>query len=144
MKKFALVGTSSRGLGMYARPITHSFQKTASLVGIWDPNQTRAHYVSRECGGVPVFPDFESLLQTRPDTMIVTTVDRYHHQYIIAALEAGCDVITEKPMTIDAEKVRAILAAEQRTGKKVTVTFNYRFTPYVTRAKELLRASHRA
>jgi predicted dehydrogenase len=49
-------------------------------------------------------------------------------------------VITEKPMTIDDEKCRAILAAEQRTGHTVTVTFNYRFMPYVTRAKELLRA----
>jgi predicted dehydrogenase len=124
MKKYVLAGTSSRGLGMFAQPITRRFQKTASLVGMWDPNPARAGYVSQECGGVPVFPDFEIMLQ----------------QYIIAGLEAGCDVITEKPMTIDAEKVRAILAAEKRTGHKVTVTFNYRFAPYTTRVKELLRA----
>jgi predicted dehydrogenase len=79
------------------------------------------------------------LRRGRPDTVIVTTVDRYHHEYIIRSLEAGCDVITEKPMTIDDEKVRAILAVEQRTGHKVIVTFNYRFQPYVTRIKELIR-----
>ena len=56
MKKYVLAGTSSRGLGMFAQPITRRFQKTASLVGMWDPNPARAGYVSQECGGVPVFP----------------------------------------------------------------------------------------
>ena len=54
-------------------------------------------------------------------------------------MDAGCDVITEKPMTIDDEKCRAILAAEQRSGRKLIVTFNYRFTPFATRIKEVLR-----
>jgi predicted dehydrogenase len=71
--------------------------------------------------------------------VIVTTIDRFHHEYIIRTLEAGCDAISEKPMTIDDDKCRAILAAEQRTGRRVIVTFNMRFMPYVTRVKELLR-----
>ena len=66
-------------------------------------------------------------------------MDRFHHEYIIRSLEAGCDVITEKPMTIDDVRCRAILEAEKRTGRRVIVTFNYRFAPYVTRVKELLR-----
>ena len=32
------------------------------------------------------------------DTVIVTTIDRTHHRYIVRAMEAGCDCITEKPM----------------------------------------------
>jgi predicted dehydrogenase len=140
MRTYVLAGASSRGLGMYAEPITHSFTKTALLAGIYDPNPVRAQFVSERCGGVPVFSDFDSMLaQTRPDCVIVTTVDRYHHEYIIRGLDAGCDVISEKPMTIDDEKCRAILAAEQRSGKKLIVTFNYRFTPFTTRIKELLR-----
>ena len=70
--------------------------------------------------------------ETKPDAAIITTVDKYHHEYIIKSLEYGCDAITEKPMTIDDEKCNAILEAEKRTGKKVIVTFNYRFAPYVT------------
>lgn len=140
IKRIALAGASGRALGMYAEPIYQQFQHTAQIVGVFDINQTRARLVSSRCGNPPVFNDFQAMLrQAVPDTVIVTTVDRYHHQYIIAALEAGCEVITEKPMTIDADKVRAILAAEKRTGRQVTVTFNYRFSPYVTRAKELLR-----
>ena len=51
------------------------------------------------------------------------------------ALEAGCDVVTEKPMATTAEKVRRILEAERRTGGRVDVTFNYRYAPTAARIK---------
>jgi predicted dehydrogenase len=141
MRKYVLCGAGSRGLMMYAQPISRQFTSSASLVGIYDPNQLRAKVVSSRCNDVPVFDQFDRMLElTRPDCVIVTTVDRYHHEYIMRAMEAGCDVICEKPMTIDAQKCRAILAAERRTGKKLTITFNFRFTPYVTRIKEILQA----
>ncbi len=140
MKRYALAGASSRGLFMYAKPIAEQYCDTSQLVGVYDVNSVRANYLSRNCGGVPVFSSFDAMLaEGKPDCVIVTTVDRFHSDYVIRALEAGCDAITEKPMTMDDARVRAILAAEQRTGRKVTVTFNYRFSPYVTRVKELLR-----
>jgi len=140
MKRYVIVGTSHRALSMYARPIVERFQDTAQLVGVYDVNGARAAYVSQACGGTPIFDSFDAMIRsTVPDCVIVTTVDRYHHEYIIRAIESGCDVITEKPMTIDAEKCRAILAAERRTGRQVVVTFNARFEPYTTRMKELLR-----
>jgi len=139
MLRYVLAGASSRALHMYGRPVVERYADTACLAGVFDINATRAEYVSRECGGVPVFHDFDAMLRTAaPDTVVVTTVDRFHHDYIIRALEAGCDVITEKPLTIDAEKLRAILAAEARTGRQLTVAFNYRFNPYMTRAKQLI------
>ena len=141
MKTYAIAGASSRGLFMYGKSITGTYQDTAHLVGVYDVNQVRANYLSHECGGVPVYSDFGDMLtQAKPDCIIVTTMDRYHHEYIIRALESGREAITEKPMTIDDAKCRAILEAERRTGVHVTVTFNYRFAPYVTRVKELLRS----
>ncbi len=140
MKRYAIAGTSGRALSMYARPIAERFRETAELVGLFDVNLARAEFVSRQCGNVPVFGDFDELVrQARPDCVIVTTMDRYHHEYVVRALDAGCDAITEKPMAIDDEKCRAIFAAEKRNGRQITVTFNYRFAPYVTRVKELLR-----
>jgi predicted dehydrogenase len=141
MKTFVLCGAGQRGLMMYAQPIFRQFSDSARLVGIYDPNQLRARVVSSRSGNAPVFDDFDRMLeQTRPDGVIVTSVDRYHHEYIIRAMEAGCDVISEKPLTIDAEKCRAVLEAEQRTHKKLTVTFNARFTPYVTQLKQVLQS----
>jgi predicted dehydrogenase len=141
IKRYAIVGAGARALEMYARPIVEQFPATARLVALADTNLARAHYVSRAVGGVPVFRDVATLIaHTTPDYLIVTTVDRYHHTYALQALEAGCDVIIEKPMAIDAEACRAILAAERRSGHTVIVTFNLRYVSYVTLVKELLRS----
>jgi predicted dehydrogenase len=62
-----------------------------------------------------------------------------HDKFIIRGMELGADIITEKPMTTDEGKCQAILDAEKRTGKKVTVTFNYRYSPHRQKIYELLR-----
>ncbi|HNQ34952.1 MAG TPA: Gfo/Idh/MocA family oxidoreductase [bacterium] len=140
-KRYALVGASGRGLGMYAYPLKEEYADVAEVVGIFDPNPVRSAYVKEFCRlDCRTYTDYDRMIrETRPETVIVTTVDRYHHEYIIRALEAGLDAITEKPMTVDLEKCRQILETEARTGRKVIVTFNYRFTPYITRIRELLR-----
>lgn len=141
MKKYAIVGAGSRGTSMYAIPIAKGYGHVAELAGVYDINKKRAQLLRDMTGlSFPVYDSFSEMLEkAKPDVVIVTTVDRYHHEYIIQSLEAGCDVITEKPMTIDAGKCNDIVAAEKRTGKKVTVTFNCRFAPFFVRIKELLK-----
>jgi predicted dehydrogenase len=78
------------------------------------------------------------LKEAKPDYVIVTTKDATHDDYIVRALEGGCDVITEKPMTTDAAKCQRILDAKSRTGRNVRVTFNYRYSPPRTQVKDLL------
>jgi predicted dehydrogenase len=141
MKKYAIVGASRRGTTMFAVPLSKQFQDVAKIVGVYDPNYKRAELLQQKCGGnFPVYSSFEEMVNdAKPDVVLVTTTDRYHHEYIIKAMEMGCDAITEKPMTIDEEKCNAILEAEKRTGKTVTVTFNMRFRPFAARIKELLK-----
>ena len=76
--------------------------------------------------------------ESRPDVVIVTTVDAFHHKYVVRAMELGCDAITEKPMTIDSEKCNEIMDAVERTGRKLRVAFNYRWSPGVTKVRQLL------
>src|SRR5207249_5259399 len=76
--------------------------------------------------------------ETRPDTVVVTTVDATHAHYIVRALELGCDVMTEKPLCTDEEQCLSILDAQRKSGKKVTVTFNARHDPEAKKVKELL------
>ena len=70
--------------------------------------------------------------------MIVLCQDSFHDHYICRALELGCDVITEKPMTIDARRAQRIIDTQKQTGRKVRVTFNYRYSPPRTQVKDLL------
>lgn len=141
MKTYVLVGAGSRALHMFAKPMAAEWKDALRFGGIYDLNPARAKLASEECGGVPVYGDFERMLaEARPDVVIVASTDATHHEYIVKSLAAGCDVITEKPMTIDEEKCRAILQAERASGKRVTVTFNLRYAPYFAKAKELILA----
>ncbi|EKY3231906.1 Gfo/Idh/MocA family oxidoreductase [Cronobacter malonaticus] len=145
MKKYALVGTGGRA-GMYIEAIGRTFRDTAQMVAFCDTNQTRMRYANRllENAGAPPVPcfvaaQFEAMIHdTRPDTIIVTTMDRTHDDYIVRALHAGCDVITEKPMTIDEARALRILNAIEDTGREVRVTFNYRYAPHHSKVRELL------
>lgn len=76
--------------------------------------------------------------EKKPDLVIVTTKDSTHHEFIVKGLKAGCDVLTEKPLTTDEEKCRAIVEAERKSDKKLIVGFNYRWGPYMTQIKQLL------
>lgn len=141
---YAIVGLGGRHR-MYRRAITEKYADRARLVGLCDANAGRLELAMRESaasGAEPVGYDgkaFDQMLaETRPEWVIVTTVDRYHDDYICRALEAGCNVITEKPMTTDEAKCRRILETQRRTGREVRVTFNYRYAPPRTQVKELL------
>ena len=145
-KRYAIVGTGGRS-GMYVEAIIGQFTETAELVAFCDTTQTRMDWYNgqiKEKAGLPPVPtyladDFDKMIaETRPDFVIVTTMDATHHIYIIRAMELGCDVISEKPMTTDAEKARAIFDAIERTGKNLRVTFNYRYAPAYTKLREVI------
>lgn len=139
-KKIALVGTGIRGTGFWGKRVIDNYSDIVEFVGLSDPNPGRLEYAKDVMGvDCPTFTDFEQMMkETKPDLLIVTTMDSTHHEYIIKGLQMGSDVLTEKPLTIDEDKCQAILDAEARTGRKVIVGFNYRWGPYPTRIKELL------
>jgi len=138
--RLALVGTGARGSSLWGREIIKTFGEVTEFVGLSDINPGRLEYVKKtlkvEC---PTFSDFEKMLtETKPDYVIVTTVDSTHDEFIIKALNMGVNVITEKPMTTDEVKCKKILEAEKKSGKKVTVAFNYRHSVHAMQVKELL------
>lgn len=141
-RRYAVVGLGSRGFGMFAKPLVDEYADVAEVVAFCDRNQHRMDLANRLLGrSIPAFQDFDAMLKAaRPDVLVIATMDATHHRFIIAGLEAGCEVITEKPMTTTAENVRAILAAERRTGGKVQVTFNARYGPPTEELKKQLNA----
>lgn len=140
--RVALIGTGIRGTGMFGKDVVRNYSQEVEFVGICDINEGRLRY-AKEFMGVdcPVFTDGAKMLKkTRPDVLIVTTMDSTHHEYIIQGLQSGIHVISEKPMTTDAAKCQAILDAERKSGKKLIVTFNYRYSPHRQKLYELLRS----
>ena len=143
MKKYVLVGASGRGTYMYAKPMQERFTDVAEIVGVFDINPLRCEKLKELANipNVPVYTDFDKMIdETKPDFGIVTTMDATHHEYICRLMEKGVEVICEKPMTNSVERIKSILDTSKKTGKNVTVTFNYRFAPYATKAKEIVKS----
>ncbi|MFD0205272.1 MULTISPECIES: Gfo/Idh/MocA family protein [Saccharothrix] len=139
-RRYAVVGTGARAELHVDAIVRHSDQ--GELVAFCDVNPTRmAVHNERLDRPVPTYAaeDFLRMIEReRVDVVVVCTVDRHHDTYIVEALDAGCDVVTEKPMTVDPAGVGKVFDAVDRTGGQVTVTFNYRYNPVHEKARELL------
>ncbi|MFI6760583.1 Gfo/Idh/MocA family protein [Micromonospora sp. NPDC050417] len=145
--RYAVVGTGARA-EMFVRALVLDHPATAELVAFADVNQARMDTHNEwleELGfdSVPTYlaVDYTTMLEKeRVDVVLVTTVDRAHDEYIVAALRSGRDVITEKPMTIDVPRCQRILDAVAETGRNVSVAFNYRYNPLHEKVREVLAA----
>ena len=140
-QRVAMVGTGDRGTSMWGTPVINEFKDQVEFVGLCDINPGRVETAKKFLGlSCPVYTDFDKMMtELKPDRLIVTTVDGTHHEFIIKGMEYGADIITEKPMTTDEHKCQDILDAEKRTGRKIAVTFNYRYSPHRQKIYELLR-----
>ncbi|MBL9191182.1 MAG: Gfo/Idh/MocA family oxidoreductase [Opitutaceae bacterium] len=145
-QRIALVGTGGRGIS-FVEPVVGPYSASNELVALCDLSPTRLAYYNELLAkrwshpAVPTYPadQFSRMIaEQRPDRVIICTIDRTHADYIVRSLEAGCDVITEKPMTIDEASCLRIMEAIQRTGRQVRVAFNYRWGIFRTKVKEAL------
>ncbi len=144
MKKYIVVGVGGRSR-MFTQALFEKFNNNSDLCAICDNNSGRLElakkHLAKKYPNIQSYPaeQFDKMLQEHtPDTVIVTTTDAMHDEYICRAMEAGCDVITEKPMTTDEKKCQRIVDTAQKTGKNLRVTFNYRYAPPRTQIKRLL------
>jgi predicted dehydrogenase len=139
-RRYAIVGTGDRGSGMWGRDLVQRYPDLLEFVGLCDLNPKRSLAAKAFMGvSAPTFTNVDEMIEkTKPELLMVTTVDGFHHEYIIKGLDHGLDVMTEKPLTTDETKCQAILDAEKRNNRKIVVTFNYRYAPAHQQMKEIL------
>ena len=134
---------------MYIRAIFGKHSDTAELVAFSDVNPGRVEFYQKLIqelgapGPVAAFDpaDLTAFIRDNDiDRVVVTTPDYTHADYIVEGLEAGADVVVEKPLTIDAEGCRRITRAVEETGRNVVVTFNYRYSPRNSALKEIIQS----
>jgi predicted dehydrogenase len=139
-RRYAIIGTGHRGTSMWGADLFKKYSDKIEFVGLCDKNAKRAEagrkLIGAEC---PTFTNFDEMCaKVKPDVLTVTTVDSIHHQYIISALSKGIDVITEKPMVTEAKNAQAVIDAEKKYSRKITVAFNYRYAPKHEKIKQIL------
>ena len=138
------------GLGGYGRVhLQHlrDFHQRGEIVlaaaVAFPPEQGEAETVTlREAGCVVVF-GFDELIAELPrlklDLVVVPTPIHLHARMTIALLQAGVDVLVEKPLAATTAEVAAITAAMEATGRMVAVGFQYLHAPEVQALKQQLQ-----
>ncbi|MFQ3545619.1 Gfo/Idh/MocA family oxidoreductase [Halobacillus rhizosphaerae] len=100
------------------------------MVAFCDLVEERAQKAAAEYGTktAEVYTNFQELLEKENlDVVHVCTPNKSHAEISIAALEAGCHVMCEKPMAKTAREAKEMVEVAKRTGKKLTIGYNNRF-----------------
>ncbi len=76
---------------------------------------------------VSVYTDYKEMLKLKPDIVAIATESGYHPDIAVAALDAGINVIVEKPMALSMKDAERMNAASRRNKRKLAVCFQNRF-----------------
>ena len=110
------------------------------IVGVCDLIKERADAAARRLN-VPVFYDVEEMLkQAQPDVCSVATggyeYSSDHYLPTLQALEAGCHVLGEKPISNDIRQAEEMVALARKKNRCYGINLNHRFTPLARKARE--------
>lgn len=91
--------------------------------------------------GVPgLYASSKAMLRKeKPDAVSVCTPNGLHLQHTLEALEAGCDVIVEKPMAMNPQQCQKMIDAAKRNKRKLIIGFQFRYHPktqFLARARD--------
>ncbi len=128
MKKYR-VGVVGLGMG---QGHIRSFQShpNSDVVAITDVNEDRLKEIGEKFGIKARYTDHSKMLAEEDlDIVGVATPNIFHKPITIEALEAGCHVLCEKPMAMNAQEAEDMLAAAKTADRKLMINFSFRFKP---------------
>lgn len=133
--RIALIGAGVMGRQHY---LHLSGLDEAVLCAVADPGTQAAEFAAA-CA-VPYFADYRQMLdQVRPEAVIIANPNPLHVSTALDCLAAGIPVLLEKPVGVDLQEVRELVAASRRYNVPVLVGHHRRHNPLIVRAHALLR-----
>jgi len=91
-----------------------------------------------DLNGIPVETNLEDALAQRPDAVIISNPTSLHLDIAIPAVEAGCHIFLEKPISHSLERVDILQSAVARNTVQVLVGYQFRFHPGLQKTRQLL------
>ena len=111
------------------------------IVALCDIAPGLAAKVGAEIGVEKTFTDArEMFAKVEMDAVSVCTPNIAHKEMTLLALDAGCHVLCEKPIAMDAAQARQIQAVREETGRVTIEAFAYRFNPVIERVFQIARS----
>lgn len=124
-RRVAVIGAGDMG----ARHAAHWQAAGATVARVCDPDVARAEALAAHYGAEAVADPIAAVREGELDVVSVCTPTFLHAAVTVAALEAGRDVLCEKPVALTLEDAAAMAAAERRSGRRLRIGFMRRFDP---------------
>jgi predicted dehydrogenase len=96
--------------------------------------------VRRAFGFAFASEDYRAVLARRPDVVVVASPHHLHHRHVRDALDAGADVLCEKPMTVDPAEAHDLVARAQRLGRHLLIANGHQYLPHLPEIRRRLAA----
>ena len=118
------------GLGMGQGHVkSYQTHPQAEVVAVADVNAALLKEVGDKYSVPGRYTDAQAMLDRENlDVVSVVTPNKFHKPLTLAAFRAGCHVLCEKPMAMNAKEAREMLAASRKARKRLMINFSYRFT----------------
>ena len=144
--RVGLIGVG--GMARYHISQLLKMQSTTRIVALCEPSEAMALEAAKlfVAAGLPPPPNqpdwgkFITEYGPELDAVFIITPHALHHDQTKACLEAGMDVLLEKPMVMTAAEARSLIETRDRTGRLLVVAFQGSLSPQVRFASRLLRA----
>ena len=128
--------------------IAHSHMRSyldmddVEIIGASDiiPGKARAFLDEFGLTDVPAFEKNADLLALKPDGVSVCTYNTQHHTCACEAMEAGVNVLCEKPMSVTLDQAVEMAKCQKKTGKILTIGFQPRYGENMKMIKHLVRS----
>lgn len=135
--KAVIIGAGWWGVEVYLPAI--QARSDLELVAVNRRDRAALDRIVAECGVPRGYTDVDEMLRTeRPDAAVITSPHTAHYDHARAALEAGCHVLIDKPMTTSAGDARALVALAAETGRDILVPYGWNYKDFTTTASELI------
>ena len=139
--RFGIVGIGKQGT-LYSKFFTKagSILKGAKLTAVCDIDEKRRAYAEKNLPGVKVFEDYKKMFASGLiDAVMVETPHYFHPQIAMDALDAGLNVLCDKPAGVYTKQVRQLNEkAKQHPELLFGMMFNQRTNPLYIKAKQLI------
>lgn len=132
------IGVVGLGVGRLHVLALMRLRSQYDLVAVADPSPARRRQA--RLLGIKGVPGLDELLSLGVDVVDICTPPHLHEQQIVQSLEAGADVVCEKPLVDSVEALDRLVAAEERTGRRVAPVFQYRWGAGAQKLRRLVDA----
>lgn len=111
--------------------------ESVTLAGIADDNEERGKK-SSELFDTDYYQNYQDLLDSDIDAVIVTSENSLHHQHVIAAAKAGKHVLCEKPLATNLKDIEEMIRVCEQHGVLLGTAFPVRFNTPIQQAKKVI------